>query len=71
MSAKHSMTGAPRGDEAAAIAAAIERFRADTAPAGGDQKEAVGPWQRTALAEGIGAKRAVLQDSEGGQKWLS
>ena len=65
------MTRAPGPDEAAAIAAAIERFRSETAPAEGDQQEAGGPWQRAALAEGISAKRAVLQDSEGGLKWLS
>ena len=65
------MTRAPGPDEAAAIAAAIERFRAETAPAGGDGREATGPWHRAALAEGVGAKGAVLQDSEGGLKWLS
>jgi len=65
------MARAPRADEAAAIAAAIERFRAETAPAGGGEREAIGPWQRAALAEGVSAKRDVLQDSEGGLKWLS
>ena len=65
------MTRAPRPDEAAAIAAAIERFQAETAPAGGEEREAVGPWQRAALAEGVGAKGTVLEDSEGGLKWLS
>ena len=65
------MTRAARPDEAAAIAAAIERFRAETAPAGGDRRDATGPWQRAALAEGVGAKGSVLQDSEGGLKWLS
>ena len=62
---------APRADEAAAIAAAIERFRAETAPAGGEVREAIGPWQRAALAEGVSAKRDVLQDPQGGLKWLS
>jgi len=62
---------APRADEAAAIAAAIERFRAETAPAGGEAREAIGPWQRAALAEGVSAKRDVLQDPQGGLKWLS
>jgi hypothetical protein len=65
------MTGAPRADEAAAIAAAIARFRAETAPAKGDGRNAIGPWQRAALAEGVSAKRSVLQDPEGGLKWLS
>jgi hypothetical protein len=62
---------APRPDEAAAIAAAIERFRAETASAGGDQREAIGPWQRAALVEGVSARRSVLQDPQGGLKWLS
>jgi hypothetical protein len=65
------MTGAPRPEEAAAIAAALERFRVETAPIAGDEREAIGPWQRAALAEGVSAKRSVLQDSEGGLKWLS
>ena len=66
------MTKAARPDEAAAIAAAIERFRAETAPAGlAISRSTIGPWQRAALAEGVGAKGTVLQDSEGGLKWLS
>jgi hypothetical protein len=65
------MTRFPDPDEAAAIAAAIERFRAETAPAGEEGREATGPWQRAALVEGVGAKRAVLTDPEGGLKWLS
>ena len=65
------MSTAPRPDEAAAIAAAIERFRAETAPAVGDEREAIGPWQRAALAEGVSAKGTVLRDTKGGLKWLS
>jgi hypothetical protein len=65
------VTRAAPPDEAAAIAAAIERFRAETAQAGGKEREAIGPWQRTALAEGVSARGAVLQDSQGGLKWLS
>ena len=65
------MTRFPDPDEAAAIAAAIERFRAETAPAGGEQEAAVGPWQRAALVEGVGAKVSVLEDPKGGLKWLS
>jgi hypothetical protein len=65
------MTRAPRTGEAAAIAAAIERFRAETGPVAAEEREVVSPWQRAALAEGIGAKGTVLQDSEGGLKWLS
>jgi len=61
----------PDPDEAAAIAAAIERFRAETAPVRGEEGEVIGPWQRAALAEGVGAKATVLQDPQGGLKWLS
>ncbi|HEX3608463.1 MAG TPA: hypothetical protein VHU14_02145 [Solirubrobacterales bacterium] len=64
------MARSPSEDEAAAIAAAIERFRAETAPAAGGEEDAIGPWQRAALLEGIGAKGTV-DDSEGGAKWLS
>ena len=51
------------GEEAAAVAAAIERFVAETAVAV-EAPEAVGPWQRAALIEGVGAKGAV-QDLRG------
>jgi hypothetical protein len=64
------MALSPREDEAAAIAAAIERFVAETAAPVGDEGETVGPWQRAALIEGIGAKGTVV-DSEGGERWLS
>ena len=64
------MARSPSEDEAAAIAAAIERFRAETAPAPGGEEEAVGPWQRAALLEGVSAKGTV-EDSEGGERWLS
>jgi hypothetical protein len=64
------MALSPREDEAAAIAAAIERFVAETAPPAGGEREAVGPWQRAALLEGISAKGAV-EDSEEGERWLS
>jgi hypothetical protein len=65
------MTRAPRPDEAAAIATAIERFRAEAATASGEKQEAIGPWQRAALAEGVGAKGTILENSQGGLKWLS
>ncbi len=64
------MTRLPSADEAAAIAAAIERFRGETASAPGG-KEAIGPWQRAALVEGVGAKGAIEDlEGEGGAKWL-
>lgn len=60
----------PSADEAAAIAAAIERFRAETAPAVAAAEEAIGPWQRAALVEGV-AKGTIEDLDEGGAKWLS
>jgi hypothetical protein len=65
------MARSPSEDEAAAIAAAIGRFRAETAPAlGGEEGAAIGPWQRAALLEGVSAKGTV-EDTEGGTRWLS
>lgn len=64
------MERSPSADEAAAIAAAIERFQAETAPAEAVE-EAVSPWQRAALVEGVGAKGTVQKHLEGGFKWLS
>jgi hypothetical protein len=64
------MARSPNQDEAAAIAAAIERFVAETAPAAGGEAEKIGPWQRAALLEGVSAKGTVM-DSEGGEQWLS
>ena len=59
-----------QGDEAAAIAAAIARFEAETGVAPVEPAPATSPWQRAALLEGVGAKESVLE-SEGGEKWLS
>jgi hypothetical protein len=64
------MPRSPSEEEAAAIAAAIERFRAETAVAPSGEAEAVGRWQRAALIEGVSAKGAV-EDSEGGERWPS
>jgi hypothetical protein len=64
------MARSPSEDEAAAIAAAIERFIADMAPASGGQEQAVGPWQRAAMLEGVSAKGTVTE-SGGGERWLS
>jgi hypothetical protein len=49
--------GAPSAAEGAAIVAALERFLAETGsrPAA----EPPNPWQRAALAEGVGARRFV------------
>lgn len=43
-------------EEAAAIAAALERFLIETAPVA-EASEAVNPWQRAALEEGVAARR--------------
>jgi hypothetical protein len=64
------MARSPSEDEAAAIAAAIERFRAETAPAPDGEAEMAGGWQRAALVEGVSAKGTV-EDLEGGERWLS
>jgi hypothetical protein len=42
--------------EAAAIAAAIEHFTADTAPAAPEGREEMDPWLRAALVEGVNAR---------------
>jgi hypothetical protein len=65
---------AASADEAAAIAAAIARFEAETAAAAAaPPAPAVNPWQRAALVEGVSAKEAGrdLDDLEGGVRWLS
>lgn len=65
------MARSPSEDEAAAIAAAVERFVAETAPAPEGQGDALGPWQRAALLEGVSAKGGIVEESEGGVRWLS
>jgi hypothetical protein len=40
-------------EEAAAIAAAIERFTHDTSPAPADPEESLDPWIRAAVLEGV------------------
>lgn len=65
------MSPNPSAEESAAIAAAIERFQAETAPAAEVAGEAVSPWQRAALVEGVGAKANVQRHLEGGTEWLS
>lgn len=65
------MDRSPSAEEATAIAAAIARFEADTAPAEAAAGEAVSPWQRAALAEGVGARGTVQRHLEGGTQWQS
>jgi hypothetical protein len=64
------MARTPSEDKAAAIAAAIEQFRAETALAPSTEEDAIGPWQRAALLEGVSA-RVTVEKSEGGERWLS
>jgi hypothetical protein len=47
-------SGAATPEEAAAIAAAIEQFLRDTAPAPAAEQDALKPWLRAALYEGAG-----------------
>jgi hypothetical protein len=53
-------------DEAAAIAAAIARFLAETTPLA-PAADSVDSWTRAALLEGVGAKRTIM-DPEGGMR---
>ena len=46
--------GAATPEEAAAIAAAIEQFLRDTAPAPAPEGDALSPWLRAGLYEGVG-----------------
>ena len=64
------MAASPNEDEAAAIAAALERFLAETTIAVGAEAASTPPWQRAALLEGVGAKGG-LGDLEGGERWQS
>jgi len=66
------MARSPSPEEAAAIAAAVERFVAETAAPGAEPEEAVGSWQRAALLEGVSANRTVQEiEREGGARWQS
>jgi hypothetical protein len=48
-----SAAPSPTAEEAAAIAAAIERFTQDTTPAPAGGGEAPDPWVRAAMLEGV------------------
>lgn len=65
------MSRSADADETAAIAAAIARFEAETAPSAAADGDATSPWQRAALLEGVGAKVGIQDLEEGGSKWLS
>jgi hypothetical protein len=55
-------------EEAAAIAAAVERFLAETSATGPSAGGEVSPWQRAALLEGVSARRTTTEDLEGGMR---
>jgi hypothetical protein len=60
------------GAEAAAIAAAVARFESEFAAVPAEApKDAVGPWQRQALLEGVGAKQNIQDPQGGGARWQS
>ena len=59
------------GAEVAAIAAAIARFQSEFAAAPAAPKDAIGPWQRQALLEGVGAKQNIQDPQGGGARWQS
>jgi hypothetical protein len=60
-----------KGDEAAAIAAAVARFEAEFAGAPEEAAPAPRPWQRAALLEGVGAKQTIQDPQTGGARWPS
>jgi hypothetical protein len=59
-----------KGDEAAAIAAAIAQFEAEFAAAPAARRPQTPAWQRAALLEGVSAKETI-EDLRGGSAWLS
>lgn len=59
------------GDEAAAIAAAVARFESELSGAPPAPADAIGPWQRQALLEGVGAKQNIQDPQGGGARWQS
>ena len=65
------MVAVPSADEAAAIAAVVQRFAAEAAVQSDGRAEAVSSWQRAALIEGVGAKAVLQEHLRGGERWLS
>ena len=60
-----------KGDEAAAIAAALARFEMEVAGVPDEGPPAPRPWQRAALLEGVGAKQTIGDPQTGGARWPS
>jgi hypothetical protein len=50
----------PTAQEAAAIVAALERFRRDTAPVAGPAPERRSPWVEASLHEGVARQPGLL-----------
>jgi hypothetical protein len=59
-----------KGDEAAAVAAAIAQFEAEFTGASAPGRPQAPAWQRAALLEGVSAKETI-EDLRGGSAWLS
>ncbi|HEX6602219.1 MAG TPA: hypothetical protein VF030_06205 [Solirubrobacterales bacterium] len=59
-----------KGDEAAAVAAAIAQFEAEFAGIPTPEQTQAPAWQRAALLEGVSAKETI-EDLRGGSAWLS
>jgi len=59
-----------RGDEAAAVAAAIAQFEAEFVAAPAPEGPQTPAWQRAAMLEGVSAKETI-EDLRGGSAWLS
>lgn len=57
-------SAAATAEETAAIGAALERFLSETAPAPASSGQ-ISRWQRAALIEGVGAKRAAFPAEPG------
>jgi hypothetical protein len=53
-----AISPAASAEEAAAIVAAIERFMRATAPPARESVQAVDPWRRAAILEGVERERA-------------
>lgn len=56
-------------DEAAAIAAAIEQFLRDTAPAPAPGGSSVSPWLRAGLLEGVGVPAEAAKSAADSELW--
>jgi hypothetical protein len=58
------LPGTATEEETAAVAAALQRFLAETAPAP-EPRETTSPWLRAALIEGVGARLPAIPPDPG------